>query len=51
MDNETLQADIVTGVAAAVKATEPMLATLIEKCGERGFCFVPVVVVVVAGNK
>jgi len=51
MDNEKLKADIVEGVAVAVKAMEPMLSTLIEKCDERGFCFVPVVVVVVAGNK
>ena len=51
MDNDKLKADIIDSVAVAVKATEPMLATLIEKCGKRGFCFIPVVVVVVAGNK
>ena len=51
MEEKELKQQIEEGAKAAVDIVEPVLSRLCEKLPDRAVCFVPVVVVVVAGNK
>lgn len=51
MSDEALKEQVVSAVSSALAGAEPVVTRLLESCGEKAFCFVPVIVVVVAGNR
>jgi len=50
-EETSLKDQIQTAVTTTLAGAQPLVEKMLAACGERGFCFVPVVVVVVAGNK
>ena len=50
-NSSDLRENVEESVKSAFSAAAPFLSEILEKCSDRAVCFVPVVVVVVAGNK